>query len=89
MQLEELYQKALNFEFLSIEEGMFLYEHAPLTELMYVADELPIVSSVIFTAYPDMQKRTSPICQHTEKKLQKHCNGAVINYYYKVVIIRN
>jgi len=40
MQLGDLYQKALNFEFLSIEEGIFLFEHAPLTELMYVADEL-------------------------------------------------
>jgi cyclic dehypoxanthinyl futalosine synthase len=40
MQLADLYQKALNFEFLSIEEGMFLFEHAPLTELMHVADEL-------------------------------------------------
>jgi hypothetical protein len=26
------------FEALSIEEGMFLFEKAPLTELMYVAD---------------------------------------------------
>ncbi len=40
MQLATLYQKALAFEFLSIEEGMFLFEHAPLTELMNVADEL-------------------------------------------------
>lgn len=40
MQLADLYQKALKFEFLSIEEGMFLFEHAPLTELMYVADEM-------------------------------------------------
>lgn len=40
MNLSALYQKALDFGFLSIEEGMFLYEHAPLTELMYVADEL-------------------------------------------------
>ncbi len=40
MQLADLYQKALAFEFLSIEEGMFLFEHAPLTELMQVADEL-------------------------------------------------
>jgi cyclic dehypoxanthinyl futalosine synthase len=40
MQLADLYQKALAFEFLSIEEGMFLFEHAPLTELMHVADEL-------------------------------------------------
>lgn len=30
----------MRFEFLSVEEGMFLFEHAPLTELMYVANEL-------------------------------------------------
>ena len=40
MQLAHLYQKAQNFEFLSVEEGMFLFENAPLTELMFVADEL-------------------------------------------------
>ncbi len=40
MQLADLYQKALKFEFLSIEEGMFLFEHAPLTELMFVAGEM-------------------------------------------------
>ncbi len=40
MELNDLYQKALRFEFLSVEEGMYLFEHAPLTELMYVADEL-------------------------------------------------
>ena len=40
MQLSELYRKALNFEFLTIEEGVYLYHHAPLTELMHIADEL-------------------------------------------------
>jgi cyclic dehypoxanthinyl futalosine synthase len=40
MQLDELYTRALGFEFLSIEEGMFLFEHAPLTDLMFVANEL-------------------------------------------------
>jgi len=40
MQLTDLYDKALRFDFLDIEEGMFLLEHAPLTELMYVANEL-------------------------------------------------
>jgi len=40
MQLADLYKKALAFEFLSVEEGMFLFENAPLTELMFVADEL-------------------------------------------------
>jgi len=40
MQLSDLYQRALNFEFLSKEEGQFLFEQAPLSELMHVADEL-------------------------------------------------
>jgi len=40
MNLTQLYDKALRLEFLSIEEGMFLFEKAPLAELMYVANEL-------------------------------------------------
>lgn len=40
MELSQLYKKALNFEFLSAEEGVFLFENAPLTELSYVANEL-------------------------------------------------
>jgi cyclic dehypoxanthinyl futalosine synthase len=40
MQLQDLYQRALNFEFLSAEEGVFLFEHAPLAELMNIANEL-------------------------------------------------
>ena len=40
MQLNDLYQKALKFEFLTVEQGMFLFENAALTELMFVADEL-------------------------------------------------
>ena len=40
MQLSDLYQRALDFSFLSKEEGQFLFEHAPLAELMLVADEL-------------------------------------------------
>ncbi len=40
MQVTELYKKALAFEFLSVEEGVFLFENAALAELMYVADEL-------------------------------------------------
>ena len=40
MQLDTLYNKALNFEFLSIEEGMHLFNHAPIAELMFVANEL-------------------------------------------------
>ncbi len=40
MNLEDLYQKALDFEFLSEDEGVFLFENAPLADLMYIADQL-------------------------------------------------
>ena len=40
MHLADLYQKALNFEFLSVEEGVFLFDNAPTADLMNVADEL-------------------------------------------------
>jgi cyclic dehypoxanthinyl futalosine synthase len=40
MLLPDLYNKALRFENLSVEEGVFLFHHAPLTELMHIADEL-------------------------------------------------
>jgi cyclic dehypoxanthinyl futalosine synthase len=40
MQLDELYKKALNFEYLTKEEGMFLFENAPLNEISFIANEL-------------------------------------------------
>jgi len=40
MQIDNLYNKALNFEFLTVEEGMFLFKNAPVSELMFVANEL-------------------------------------------------
>ena len=40
MNLDGLYQRALNFEFLEVEEGVRLFEEAPLTDLMFIADEL-------------------------------------------------
>ena len=40
MQLKELYTKASGFNFLSVEDGVYLYHHAPLADLMYIADEL-------------------------------------------------
>ncbi len=36
----KLLQRALNFEFLSVEEGVYLFENAPTTELMFIANEL-------------------------------------------------
>ncbi|MCU0380003.1 MAG: dehypoxanthine futalosine cyclase [Chitinophagaceae bacterium] len=38
--LSDLYRKALNFEFLSAEEGQYLFTQAPLAELMSIADTL-------------------------------------------------
>lgn len=40
MDLQEIYDRAIRSEFLTIQEGVFLFEHAPLTELMFVANEL-------------------------------------------------
>ena len=40
MNISDVFKKALDFEFLTIEEGMFLFNNAALTELMLVADEL-------------------------------------------------
>lgn len=40
MNISHLLQKALKFEFLTIEEGTFLFKNAALPELMAVADEL-------------------------------------------------
>lgn len=40
MKVNPLLDRALQFSFLSIEEGMFLYEHAPTADLVYVANEL-------------------------------------------------
>jgi cyclic dehypoxanthinyl futalosine synthase len=40
MDLANLYAKALEFEFLTVEEGVALFTHAPLTELMNIADSL-------------------------------------------------
>jgi len=40
MQLNDLYDKASSFGFLSVEDGVHLYHHAPLADLMFIADEL-------------------------------------------------
>ena len=40
MEINDLYKKALRFDFLTVNEGVFLFENAPLAQLMYVADEL-------------------------------------------------
>lgn len=40
MQVEDLLQKALNLDFLSTEEGIFLFENANTADLMYVGNAL-------------------------------------------------
>lgn len=40
MQTDNLLAKALKLEFLSVEEGVFLFENAPLAELSFVANEI-------------------------------------------------
>ena len=40
MNLPDLYQKALDVQFLSVDEGLYLYQHAPLAELMQIGCEL-------------------------------------------------
>ena len=40
MNTEQLLERALKLEFLSIEEGVYLYENAATSELMYVANEI-------------------------------------------------
>jgi len=40
MEIKELYKKALGLKFLTTEEGLLLYEKAPLEELIFVGNEL-------------------------------------------------
>jgi len=40
MNLQDLYKKATDFGFLTVEEGVFLYHNAPLADLTLIADEL-------------------------------------------------
>ncbi|MEA3317672.1 MAG: cyclic dehypoxanthinyl futalosine synthase [Bacteroidota bacterium] len=40
MQINNIYNKAKNLEFLSFDEGVFLYNNAPLSELIFLANKL-------------------------------------------------
>jgi cyclic dehypoxanthinyl futalosine synthase len=64
MNASSLLHRALRFEFLSAEEGLFLFEHVPTAELMAVAHELrmkqkpdPIVTWII-----DRNSNTTNVC---------------------------
>jgi cyclic dehypoxanthinyl futalosine synthase len=65
MNVTELLNRALKFEFLSIEEGVFLYENAPTAELMFVANELKKIqkkNSNIVTWQIDRNLNTTNVC---------------------------
>ena len=40
MNINKLYKKALNQEFLSLNEGLFLYENAPTSDLIFIGNEI-------------------------------------------------
>jgi cyclic dehypoxanthinyl futalosine synthase len=64
MQLQQIYQKALKFEWLTIEEGILLFEHAPTAELMEVAHLLRKIQKTdnIVTWQIDRNVNTTNVC---------------------------
>jgi cyclic dehypoxanthinyl futalosine synthase len=64
MNTSQLLQRALNFEFLSAEEGVFLFENVPTTELMAVAYELRMKQKPenVVTWIIDRNVNTTNVC---------------------------
>ncbi len=64
MILKALYKKASNFEWLTVEEGVYLFEHAPLADLMHVANELRKIQAPInkVTWQIDRNVNTTNVC---------------------------
>ncbi len=64
MILKDLYKKALVFEWLSIEEGIFLFENAPTAELMFIGNELRFKQKPekIVTWIIDRNVNTTNVC---------------------------
>jgi len=64
MKLSDLYKKALNFEFLTIEEGVFLFENAPTAELMTIGHQLRMIQKPdnIVTWQIDRNVNTTNVC---------------------------
>lgn len=64
--VNSLLDKALNFEFLSIEEGVYLYHHAQIPDLMYVANEMRLFHKKdtpnIVTWQIDRNVNTTNVC---------------------------
>lgn len=64
MNLKDLYKKALNFEFLNLEEGKFLFLNAPLTELMEIGHRLRMLqkNDNIVSWIIDRNVNTTNVC---------------------------
>jgi cyclic dehypoxanthinyl futalosine synthase len=64
MTLSGLYNKALNFEFLTIEEGVFLFENAPTPELMAIGHQLRMIQKPdnVVTWQIDRNVNTTNVC---------------------------
>ncbi len=64
MQLDTLYKKALNFDFLTIDEGLFLYEKAPTADLMAIGHQLRMIQKPesIVTWMIDRNVNTTNVC---------------------------
>jgi len=64
MQTNDLLERGLNRESLTAEEGVFLLEHAPLGDLMYVANQLPFqhVPEQTVTWIIDRNSNTTNVC---------------------------
>jgi cyclic dehypoxanthinyl futalosine synthase len=61
---DDLLQRALRLEFLSAEEGLFLFEHAPTAELMFVGNALRQhhVPGDVVTWIIDRNSNTTNVC---------------------------
>ena len=66
MNIDVLLKRALNFDFLTIEEGVFLFENAPTAELIFVANELRKIQKKdtegIVTWQIDRNVNTTNVC---------------------------
>ena len=65
MQTDKLLTRALNLDFLSIEEGVFLFENASLADLMFTANEIRKVKkgdNKIVTWQIDRNANTTNVC---------------------------
>lgn len=64
MNLQDLYTRALRREFLSVEEGMFLFQQAPLADLMQIAHTLrqEQVPGRVVTWQIDRNVNTTNVC---------------------------